>query len=71
MSSGTIERPESGTIEEVSFGDAGVDATTYIADGDGAVIVEIETRGVNEPIRVYVNGRVWYCKECGQSSCRC
>lgn len=59
MSSNTIESPESGTIEEMSFDGAGIDIVTYGADSDGAAVIEIEVYGLNpnRPIRVYVNGK--------------
>jgi hypothetical protein len=55
VSSDTRERPESGSIEETSFGDVKIDVTTYISEMDGATVVEIDTSAHRGRLRVYVN----------------
>ena len=56
MSSNTIERPEDGTIEELTFDASAADVTTYLADSDKALVLEIEPFNKDEVVRVYVNG---------------
>lgn len=53
MSANTREQTDgNGTIQEVDFGDVSIGVISYVADSDGASVIEIEGAG---RLRVYVN----------------